>query len=114
MIREITVGKVERVPHSAAREVLRQAKHSRTILSMTMGYAVRREINPRKSGAMTSTVEIDSDRLFPNIVEQAIVRRSDGFAGMSALGDLVVAIRVSIRAACENAGHRAQETLWAR
>lgn len=57
VIREITVGKVERFLKVQRAKSYARAKHSRTILSMMMGFAVRREIISRNPVKETSRLK---------------------------------------------------------
>lgn len=57
VIREITVGRVERFLRVQREKSYARAKHSRTILSMVMGFAVRREIIPRDPVKETSRLK---------------------------------------------------------
>lgn len=57
VIREITVGKVERFLKVQRAKSYAMAKHSRTILSMMMGFAVRREMIPRNPVKETSRLK---------------------------------------------------------
>lgn len=57
VLREITVGKVERFLRVQRGRSYARAKHSRTILSMMMGFAVRREIISRNPVTETSRLK---------------------------------------------------------
>lgn len=56
-IREVTVGRVERYLKAQRAQSYARAKHSRTILSMVMAFAVRREILPRNPVKETSRLK---------------------------------------------------------
>lgn len=57
VIREITVGKVERFLRVQREKSFARAKHSRTILSVMMGFPVRREIVSRNPVKETSRLK---------------------------------------------------------
>lgn len=56
-VREVTVGRVERFLKMQRAKSYARAKHSRTILSMVMAFAVRREIIPRNPVRETSRLK---------------------------------------------------------
>ncbi|MGC5221020.1 tyrosine-type recombinase/integrase [Micromonospora sp. DT81.3] len=56
-VREVTVGRVERFLKEQRTRSFARAKHSRTILSMVMGFAVRRELVPRNPVKETSRMK---------------------------------------------------------
>lgn len=56
-VREVTVGRVERYLKAQRAKSYARAKHSRTILSMIMAFAVRQEIIPRNPVKETSRMK---------------------------------------------------------
>ncbi|RXZ72509.1 tyrosine-type recombinase/integrase [Agromyces albus] len=56
-VREVTVGRVERYLRAQRAQSYARAKHSRTILSMVMALAVRREVIPRNPVKETSRLK---------------------------------------------------------
>ncbi len=56
-VREITVGRIERFLKLQRTTSYTRAKHSRTVLSMVLGFAVRREIIPRNPVKDTSRMK---------------------------------------------------------
>lgn len=56
-VREVTVGRIERFLKLQRAKSYTRAKHSRTILSMVMAFAVRREIIPRNPVKETSRMK---------------------------------------------------------
>lgn len=56
-VREVTVGRIERFLKLQRATSYTRAKHSRTILSMVLGFAVRREIIPRNPVKDTSRMK---------------------------------------------------------
>jgi len=56
-VREVTVGRIERFLRQQRTKSYPRAKHSRMILNMVLGYAVRREIIPRNPVRETSRMK---------------------------------------------------------
>lgn len=56
-VREVTVGRIERFLKLQRAESYTRAKHSRTILSMVLAFAARREIIPRNPVKETSRMK---------------------------------------------------------